>query len=288
MHASSSDQRTTVVTVSYRSGEHLKKMLSSLPPATPTVIVNNDPEDRLDLVEGVQSTENIDLIDNETNTGFGSACNTGANQTNKEFILFLNPDARLKPGCIAVLEKTADTFPNAVALNPAMADESGKPLFKRSSVLLPRHTYLPRGWPAETTNVPVLNGAALFVRKSAFEQVGGFDQKIFLYHEDDDLSIRLAQQVGDLMFVRDAEVIHQSGHSTARTAETAALKAYHLGWSRIYATRKHNIPMARSKATASALFQLLNPVVLLSSRKRAKQVAFFKGILSAIFEGSKP
>ncbi|MEM6578914.1 MAG: glycosyltransferase family 2 protein, partial [Pseudomonadota bacterium] len=150
----------------------------------------------------------------------------------------------------------------------------------------PRSAYLARGWPEDTVKVPVLNGAAFFVRKAAFDSVGGFDERIFLYHEDDDLSLRLAQGVGDLMFVRTAEVTHQAGHSTVRSPETAALKAYHMGRSRVYATRKHEQPFAGTQAVLSALLQAINPVNLLSARKRSKQIAFLKGVLSAIREGA--
>ena len=286
MDACPSNPRTSVVTVSYWSGAHLRSMLSSLPCGTKTVIVNNAPEDTLDCLDGFESPGPVSLIKNAENAGFGAACNRGAHQIKSEFILFLNPDAELKKGCIEELERAADMFPAAVAFNPALSDDRGRPLFKRGSVLLPRNMRRPRGWPSETTKVPVLNGAAFFVRKFAFDQVGGFDDKIFLYHEDDDLSLRLAEQVGALMFVRHAEATHQAGHSTPRTAETAALKAYHMGRSRVYAARKHKVPFARTRAFLWALLQLLSPETLISRRRRAKQMAFLNGVSSVIFRGA--
>lgn len=287
MEAPASDHRTSVVTVSYWSGDPLRHMLGSLPPGTKTVIVNNAPEDALECLDGFDSPGPVTLINNAENTGFGAACNRGAQQVDSEFILFLNPDAVLTPGSMEALEEAADSFPNAVAFNPAMTDARGRPLFKRGSVLLPRRARRPRGGPSETTTVPVLNGAALFVRKSAFDAVGGFDERIFLYHEDDDLSLRLAEEVGDLMFVRQAQVTHQGGHSTARTPETAAFKAYHMGQSRVYAACKHRVPLARSRALLSALLQMLSPATFLSKRKRAKHRAFLTGVSTAIFKGTE-
>ncbi|MEM6481940.1 MAG: glycosyltransferase family 2 protein [Pseudomonadota bacterium] len=286
MSETSFSKRTSVVTVSYKSGALLRQMLGSLPDGTETVVVNNAPEDEADLLDIVEGYERKTVITNPENTGFGAACNLGARHVGSEFVLFLNPDAQLKPGCIAALEEAADTFQKAVAFNPAMADGNGKQLFKRSSVLLSREAHLPSGWPSRTRKVKVLNGAALFIRKSAFDRVGGFDEKIFLYHEDDDLSIRLSLQAGELMFVREAEAIHKSGYSTPRAPETAALKAFHMGRSRVYATRKHGVSFARTKALASSFFQLFSPVVVLSKRKRAKQWAFFKGVVSVTFPGA--
>lgn len=282
MVSPSSDQRTSIVTVSYRSASKLSEMLKSVPTSIPVFVVNNAPDEKDDLQNLCARHSQVSLIENTKNIGFGAACNLGARATRTEFILFLNPDTKLKEGCIEALELSADTYTQAVAFNPAMSNALGKPIFKRSSVLLPRHMHLGRGWPNESRKVNVLNGAALFVRKEAFDLVGGFDENIFLYHEDDDLSIRLSKDIGELMFIREAEVTHLSGHSTARNAEIAALKAKHMGWSRVYATRKHGIKFSGYHAVISALSQILNPALVFSKRKRAKQFAFVNGVLSAL------
>jgi hypothetical protein len=83
------------------------------------------------------------------------------------------------------------------------------------------------------------------------------------------------------MFIRDAGVRHQEGRSTVRSAETAAFKAWHMGRSRVYAMRKHGIPLARTRAIASAVLQLLSPAAWFSRRRLAKQRAFLRGVLSA-------
>ncbi len=287
MTASPKIQRTTVVTVSYKSGGPLPDMLGSLPSGIPTVIVNNAAEDDHDLRALTADRLATSIVSNPENIGFGAACNLGARHAETEFLLFLNPDARLDPGCLETLEKAADAHPTAVAFNPAMTDDHGRPYFKRGSVLLPRDKHLPRGWPSSDRKVNVLSGAALFIRKTAFDAVNGFDQKIFLYHEDDDISLRLMQAGGDLMFIRDARVIHNSGHSTPRGPESAAFKAYNMGWSRVYAARKHALRLAAPRALISAAVQILNPALMVSARKRAKQTAFLRGVWSATFRGAK-
>ena len=118
-------------------------------------------------------------------------------------------------------------------------------------------------------------------RKSALEAVGGFDPEIFLYHEDDDLSRRLRAERGPLMFIRAALVQHLGGRSSVRSPEVAALKAWHMGRSRVYAARKHGQKFAFGRALFQATAQLLSPAVLLSKRKRAKQWAFFRAVLAS-------
>ncbi len=274
-------ERVTVVTVAHNSLAVLPAMLASLPRSAGTVIVDNASQDRAALA-ALAAEHGAQLIRNDDNLGFGAACNIGASEARTEFLFFLNPDARLAPGALEALVTAADNHPEASAFNPAITDGRGRPYFKRGSVLLPRAEKLPSGWPETDRELPVLTGAAFFVRRAAFEAAGGFDPEIFLYHEDDDLALRLKAGAGPLRFVRAAHVTHDAGNSTLRSPASAAFKAFHMGRSRVYATRKHGLPGAGCKAFTSALLQLLSPLTLLSARKRAKQAAFLRGIVSGL------
>lgn len=273
--------RTTIVTVAYNSTEVLPAMLASVPAGLPVVLVDNGSADLAEM-RVLAARTGARLVENGRNLGFGPACNVGAAQADTEFLLFLNPDTVLAPDATARLETALDRHPTVSAANPRLSDGAGRAYFKRRSVLLRRREWLAKGWPAADRQVPVLSGAALFVRRAAFTRVGGFDPRIFLYHEDDDLSLRLRADCGPLLFVRDAEVRHLEGRSTVRSAASAALKARHMGWSRVYAARKHHLPLAATRALASAAGQLLLPVNWLSARRRAKQWAFMKGVVSGL------
>jgi N-acetylglucosaminyl-diphospho-decaprenol L-rhamnosyltransferase len=269
--------RITVVTVCYNSMAVLPAMLASVPAGTPVVLVDNSPNADPELPD-LAATRGATLIRNDRNLGFGTACNIGAARAATEFLLFLNPDVTLSGSTLEHLTQALDRFPAASAANPRIAHADGSPFFRRRSLLIPRSEWLPRGWPPETREVPTLSGAALIVRKSAFDAVGGFDPDIFLYHEDDDLSVRL-RATGLLLFVREALVTHLGGSSTTRSAETAAFKAFHMGQSRVHVARKHGIALARSRAVASALLQLAVPTAWVSRRRRAKQWALLRGTL---------
>lgn len=281
MSIAPASERVTVVTVAHNSLAVLPGMLASLPPGAFCVIVDNASTDQ-DALAKLAEQHGAELIRNDDNRGFGTACNIGAARADTEFLLFLNPDARLEDGALEALVAAAETYPDAVAFNPAISEANGRPYFKRGSVLLPRSEKLPSGWPEADRVVPVLTGAAFFVRHAAFEAVGGFDPAIFLYHEDDDLALRLRAQCGTLMFLRDARVMHDAGNSTVRSPQSAAFKAFHMGRSRVYATRKHHLPGAGRKALLSAVAQLISPLTLLSARKRAKQAAFLRGVWQAL------
>ncbi len=270
--------RTTIVTVCYNSLAVLPAMLASVPKGVPVILVDNASTEAGPL-DDLAEQAGARLVRNDRNLGFGTACNAGAALAETEFLLFLNPDAALEPGCIAALEAAMDRYPKAVALNPRIIAADGSPYFKRRSALLPRRQWLPRGWPAADREVPVLHGSALMVRRADFAAVAGFDPAIFLYHEDDDLSLRLKADRGRLMFVRDAAVRHAGGSSAPRSPEVAALKAWHMGRSRVYAARKHGRPWPVATALAGAIAQMLSPLNLVSRRKAAKALAFARGVL---------
>ncbi|MCO5126200.1 MAG: hypothetical protein M9957_02425 [Rhodobacteraceae bacterium] len=114
----------------------------------------------------------------------------------------------------------------------------------------------------------MLHGAAFFVRRSAFEAVGGFDPGDLSFHEDDDLARRLKAECGPLMFIREPLVQHGGGSSSARTAEIAALKAWHMGHSRVYAARASTGNAWRVPALTQATLQLISPLVVFTASGR--------------------
>lgn len=275
------NSRVTIVSVAFNSSEVLSQMLASVPTGTPTIVVDNNSNDLVRLRD-LCSQHGATLIENAENLGFSAACNIGAKVAETEFLLFLNPDAVLFEDTLEKLVVAADRYRNASGLNPRLEDPAGKPFFKHGSKIIPRQLWLDRGWPAADCQVPILTGAALFVRRSIFDRIGGFDENIFLFFEDDDLSLRLAKH-GPLMFIHDAQLVHGSGSTSGRALDIVALKAWHMGHSQVYAGRKHKLPFAFSRALFPALFKALLPDVLVRRAKRAKRWGFVKGVISAGF-----
>lgn len=271
--------RVTIICVCFESSSVVSQMLNSTPEGITTVLVDNASSD-VGILSDIAVQYGVKFLKNVKNIGFGAACNRGAEAGETEFLFFVNPDAIIKPGCLEALVDAADRFPEASAFNPAIIDATGKPVFKRGSVLLSKKDFLPRGQPKQDCEVPILSGAALFVRRDAFLAVGGFDEEIFLYHEDDDLSLRLSRDQGLLRFVCGAKVVHAGGRSSPRSPEVAALKGWHMGRSRVYAALKHGRPHAFQRALLQATMQFCSPFLLLSRRKRAKQLGFLRGVWS--------
>jgi GT2 family glycosyltransferase len=232
-----------VVIVTYNSAHIIERAIKSIPPGANIIVVDNASKD-----SSVQIAQSLgaEVIQNKQNVGFGIACNQGAFIGNSEFILFLNPDARLRDGALEKLILAAERFPNVGGLNPRMLGEDGRQRFRKSSFLVPqtraekRHSR--NDLPQEDRELKFLSGAALLCRRTAFEDIGGFDQNIFLYFEDDDLSVRLISSGWQLYYVHDAIVEHDS-HAGYTSGETKMhfFKGYHWAIAQAYVAKKHAI-----------------------------------------------
>lgn len=283
MHQINAAERVTIVTVAYNSSGVLAAMLASVPAQTPVVIFDNASQDRAALRELVLTREaKSQLVESGSNLGFGAGCNKGAEAAVTEFLLFLNPDTVLFPDTLQNLVLAADRYPGTSGFNPRILDDDGTAILKRRSDLVPRRAWLPRGDLVQDTIVPVLSGAALFVRRADFDAVGGFDTNIFLFFEDDDLSVRLTASRGNLMYVHDAKVSHIGGASSGWSPHSEKLKNWHWGFSQIYTTRKHGMQLACLGAVLKTGVRALSPATLLSARRRLKYSARLRGMMGAL------
>jgi len=137
------------------------------------------------------------VIESGGNIGFPAACRLGAQATSAPLLLFLNPDARLEPGALARLRAVADERPGWAAWQPAVILPDGRintaggvvhylgvgstGRFGQDAATLPREPY-------ETA---FASGAALVIRREAWDALGGMRDDYWLYGEDVDLGLRL-------------------------------------------------------------------------------------------------
>ena len=276
----SMEETVTIITVSYNSTDVIEDMLSSVPSDVSVLVVDNASTD-LSILKKICSKSNVKLLENDTNIGFGAACSIGAECATTDYLFFVNPDCVLEENCIDELVATALRNPRAVAFNPRIMQRDGKPTFNYKSTLLPRSQWMARGWPEEDQAIKILSGCALFVRQFDFNAVGGFDSNIFLYHGDDDLSLRLSDR-GTLMFSYNSIASHTIASSSGHSEQISAFKACHLGYSRIYTMNKHSMLLTIFIVFLLALSKALLPDIIFSNYKRQKRWAFLAGISSSI------
>jgi len=251
-------ETVSVVLVTYQSANVLAKAIASVPDDVPVVVVDNASTDgSVGLAESCGAM----VLRNNQNLGFGTACNRGAAETRSDYILFMNPDARLKPDTLENLCEVAEAHPKTGAVGPVLVDKDGPVLPRKETLLEARKPMLAQKIPDKPVTTGFLSGAALMVRRSVFLAIGGFDERIFLYLEDDDLSLRIRRAGHSLMYIPEALVEHYQGHSTTGGPAILRLRNRHMMISTRYLSEKHGIEMdfvhMRRKAWRRLILALL-------------------------------
>jgi GT2 family glycosyltransferase len=211
-----------VVVVTYASAAHLEACLGALPDDVHPVVVDNDsPDGTPELAERLGAR----VLRNGDNRGFAAAANQGARVGSAELVLLLNPDAVLREPDLRALEQAFADDAGLGAASPRVLRSDGGEQRAAWPLPSPARTWLEalglhRLRPATDG---YLIGACLCVRRAAFAEVGGFDERFWLYGEDADLGRRLADAGWSFRVVRDATARHVGGASghvdTSRTFE---------------------------------------------------------------------
>ncbi len=239
MSVSEEDQPpVSCIVVTRNTREMTLRCLESVVRSTPAgmvqpVVVDNASRDGT-AEEVARRFPQAQVIRNQENAGFGRANNLGAAKAEGRCLFLLNSDTLVTDGCIQRLLGELDADEKLGAVAPRLTGADGQPQKTADILPDPIADLFPavrrrRRWRvclAAENGQPLppegyLGGAALMVRRSAFEQIGGFDQRFFFYHEDADLSFRLAQAGWSLRVCPQAEVVHLGGGS-ARSLGTAA------------------------------------------------------------------
>lgn len=214
----------SVVLISWNTRDLLDQCLASLRGQVEEthsevwVVDNDSADDSADMV--AERHPWVRLIRNPGNVGFARACNLVIAQTATPYVFFFNPDATLEPGALAALRQVMEANPEYGALMPRLLDAEGRLTHfvgraPRSAALKLRFARMVAwrmsGLPAvraywqraveeylshsATSGGPyprtALEGAALFVRRTALDAVGPYDPDFFCGWEETDLTIRM-------------------------------------------------------------------------------------------------
>lgn len=238
-----------VVIVSYRSKNRLEPLLRSLAPQVREIdVVDNASGDgSADLVERVATTSTegsagasarIRLHRRETNGGFSAGANDGARDATTGWLVFVNPDVHLHTDDLErLLDARGDATVDVLAPLQTDADarvrsESGGYDLTLARLLV--WALLPIRWhgrlgpwlappPTEGEHeVDWVSGAVMAVRTDRFRELGGFDERYFLYLEDADLCRRIREAGGRVVLRANIHVFHELANGDQRRRADAA------------------------------------------------------------------
>jgi N-acetylglucosaminyl-diphospho-decaprenol L-rhamnosyltransferase len=242
--ASYGDQ-LAVVTVTYSPGDSLTAFLDSLRSATIrpyTVIMADNGSVDGAPERAAAERDGVELLRIGENIGYGSGANRGVADLGPEvgWVVVANPDLVWTPGSLDELLAAGARTPRAGALGPLIREPAGA--VYPSARLLPSlgrgagHAVFGTVWPAnpwtqayrqseasvEERDAEWLSGSCLLLRRAAFDSVGGFDSRYFMYFEDVDLGERLTKAGWRNRYVPSAQVVHTGGHATTANSDISA------------------------------------------------------------------
>lgn len=207
----------------------------------------------------------VEVVAREARGGYGANHNLALARAQGRHVLFLNDDARVQPGAIDAMAAYLDGHPEVAVAAPTVVHSDGAPQVS----LWPRPTAaadvraalrLGRSRPAALHGtgpqaVGWAMGCALLVRREAAERAGGFDEGYFMYSEEVDLCVRLADAGGATHWVPGATVVHDGQATTGDSPE----RAIEMARSRRRYQRLHYSPGQRRAArlALTAQFALL-------------------------------
>jgi GT2 family glycosyltransferase len=156
----------------------------------------------------------VEIMRSEENLGYSSACNLAASAATGEYVLFLNPDARAEPNCVehlvlALTERQDAAIAGAQVLLPDRSRVNAGDNVLHLSGLSWAGRYGLRREEGPPRSAAVVSGAALLVRRSAFEALGGYTEGFFMYYDDVDLAWRARLRGWEVLFCPRADVVHE-------------------------------------------------------------------------------
>ena len=181
----------------------------------------------------------VKLLPQDSNLGYARANNAALEHARGEYLLLLNPDARILPGAVESLVAFLQDHPRAGIAGPPLQHPDGRHqasvgLFPTLRTELLRQTMLHRILPGrlrreaarrDTRRVEWVTGAALCITRGCFEAIGPLDANIFLFYEDTDWCRRASLAGFEVWFVDGPGVRHVKAAASGRHARARTLLA---------------------------------------------------------------
>jgi len=253
--------KVAIVIVYYKAQKEFFDCLQSLSVSdfasySEVIIVDNNDTKEPQIEEKIKKIIKVaNYIPSKKNIGFGSAMNLGVTKAHAEYLFLLNSDVQVMKETVRLLYNFCKNTDYS-GLSPLILDKNMTEMaVQGSSILTPiagifslgflnkyfpnnifsKRYYLKNQEFLDTTEVDVLNGSALFIKKNVFKSVRGFDENMFLYFEEADIFLRLKKLGYKFAIYPEANVIHKGGASAKSNPDSKK----HFANSRFYYFKKN-------------------------------------------------
>jgi GT2 family glycosyltransferase len=252
----------SIIIVNYRCWDRLAKCLNSIAGQEMTdlevIIVDNFSNDGREDTFMVQYPW-VKFIMQNNNGGFAQACNKGAEQANGKWLLFLNPDTILNTHVLKPLLERAEKEEDWKLIGIRQLNDNGRDTHPHGIFLKWWNVWAPvrslerliKGTAFSKNHLSTvsvtypdwISGSFVLIRKTDMKQLGGWDERFWMYCEDMDLSKRAAELGWKRVMYNDISCIHSHGGSSRINPETKAITKTAVMMSTISYLKKYNSPV---------------------------------------------
>jgi GT2 family glycosyltransferase len=223
----------TFLIVTFKSEESIDRCINLIPKKYPILIIENSADIffKRDLEK---KYENVKCILAGENLGPAKASNIGLNLIKSKYTFYINPDTLLTPSTTEKLIYYSQKINDFALLAPVMKDLEDKNyrIYKKKLSLTNKKDYL---------EVDYIRGFAMFFNMSKFKSIGFFDEKIFIYWDEDDLCKRVRNLNQKIYVIFSSKITHAGGqsHNKEFNEEMDHSRHWHHMWSYFYYNKKH-------------------------------------------------
>lgn len=272
----------TVVVVT-RDSAHCLKGLDPLLSQCGRVIISDNASADGTADQAAALWPHAQILRHEKNLGFGTANNRALERVGTPWAFLLNPDCSMTAEQLRELLAVSGQWPQASVIAPQLVGLDGT---LEVNYRWPRTDWAALGPEAQgPLCVGFVCGAAMLLRLERFDGIGFFDERFFLYHEDDDLCLRLFQARRPLIVVPSVRAVHLS-RGSARGASPwrhEYVRGYHHAQSKLIFAAKHvSVPLAvgeRRRLLCLTLLALPLRILAFSPRLIARMWGRLRGLL---------
>jgi GT2 family glycosyltransferase len=223
----------TFLIVTFKSGESIHRCIDLIPKKYPILVIENS-ADNFFKIDLEKKYNNIKCILAGENLGFGKASNIGLNLVKSKYTFLINPDTLLTSNTIEQLIHYSQKINDFALFSPVIEDTEDKSyhIYKKKKLPITKLEYL---------EVDFIKGFAMFFNMSKFKSIGFFDEKIFLYFEEDDLCRRVRKLNQKIYVIFSSKITHAGGQSHTKefNEEMDLSRHWHHMWSYYYYYKKH-------------------------------------------------
>ncbi len=204
---------TSIIIVTYNQEEYIEECLNSINNDSFEIIVvdNYSSDATMDIIE--KKYPEVKLIKNKENYGYGSAVNIGVQNSKGKYVVILNPDTKLMKDSIQKLTTPLDKKNNLITI-PKVVIYGENKINTCSNVEHFTGLTFTRGLGEDinkfnkTEILGGLSGVCFAMERELFLEIGGFDENIFLYMEDAELSWNINSKGLDILYVPNSVIYH--------------------------------------------------------------------------------